>query len=329
MSLDTLLPRLENNDEPLRATELIKLSRIQGPDLERFLDTWRRVSIQRRRNVIDQLADLAEDEVEVDFNRIFLTGLFDADVQVRADSIKALWEYEGADLEPVLLQLLHDPEALVRSEAALGLGRFLLRAELAGTPDPREREIEDALRAALHDPTELAEVRGRALEALGCRNHEWVRDEIDEAYASGERRMQISAVHAMGRSADAEWFPTIMAEMESDDSEMRFEAATAAGALGDEEALSGLARLALDEDAEVQEAAIGAIGEIGGPAARAVLHEIAEHTRDERILEAVTDALSQADFVDDPLGITMHLERSLAEDMDEEDWEAADFDTDE
>jgi HEAT repeat protein len=117
--------------------------------------------------------------------------------------------------------------------------------------------------------------------------------------------------------------------MESDDSEMRFEAATAAGALGDEEALSSLARLALDEDAEVQEAAIGAIGEIGGPAARAVLHEIAEHTRDERVLEAVTEALSQADFVDDPLGITMHLERSLAEDMDEEDWEAADFETDE
>ncbi len=116
MSLDTLLPRLENNDEPLKATELINLSRLQGPDLERFLETWRRTSIQRRRNVIDQLADLAEDEVDVDFNRIFLTGLFDADVQVRADSIKALWEYEDENLIEVLLRLLHDPEAMVRAD---------------------------------------------------------------------------------------------------------------------------------------------------------------------------------------------------------------------
>ena len=40
----------------------------------------------------------------------------------------------------------------------------------------------------------------------------------------------ISAVHAMGRSADPDWLPTIIEEMHSDDSEMRFEAATAAGA---------------------------------------------------------------------------------------------------
>ena len=56
-------------------------------------------------------------------------------MQVRAQSIKALWEYEDDDLVPVLLRLLHDPEALVRGEAALGLGRFLLRMEVLDRDD--------------------------------------------------------------------------------------------------------------------------------------------------------------------------------------------------
>ena len=319
VSLETLLPKLENNDEPLSAKELAGLSAIRGGEHERFLEVWRRLSIQRRRGVIDKLADITEDAVELDFSRVFLAGLFDDDVQVRAESIKALWEYEGADLPPVLLRLLGDPEALVRSEAALGIGRFLLRAEVDDSSASQTDEMETALRGTVNDPAELAEVRGRALEALGVRSHEWVRELIDEAYASGERRMQISAVHAMGRSALAEWLPTIIEEMHSDDSEMRFEAAIAAGSIGDEDAIGDLAELADDDDVEVQEAAIGALGDIGGPSARGVLHDIASDTQDERILEAVSDALAQADFVDDPLGIQVSIGRSLAEDEEDMD----------
>jgi HEAT repeat protein len=319
LSLETLLPKLENNEAPLSVKELSDLSAIGRADHEQFLDVWRRLSIQRRRTIIDRLADVAEDNAELDFTRVFLAGLLDDDVQVRAQSIKALWEYEGRDLPQMLLRLLADPEAIVRSEAALGLGRILLRAELSETGDPHSDEIESALRGTIDDPAELAEVRGRALEALGVRTHEWVRELIDDAYASGERRMQISAVHAMGRSADPEWLPRIIEEMHSDDGEMRFEAAVAAGSIGDEEAIADLAELADDEDAEVQEAAIGALGEIGGPAARSVLHQIASDSKDERVLEAVSEALSQADFIDDPLGIQLHIQRSVAEDEEEQD----------
>lgn len=319
MSLDTLLPKLENNDEPLTAKDLAGLSAIDGGAHERFLDVWRRLSIQRRRGIIDRLADIVEDNVELDFDRVFLAGLFDDDVQVRADSIKALWEYDGADLPPVLLRLLSDQEALVRSEAALGLGRVLLRAELSDAGDTLIAEIEAALRATVNDLDEIEEVRGRALEALGVRAHEWVRALIDDAYAGSEPRMRISAVHAMGRSADPEWLPTVLEELHSDDAEMRFEAAIAAGSIGDEEALADLAELADDEDVEVQEAAIGGLGDIGGPAARSALHQIAADTKDERVLEAVRDALEQADFVDDPLGVHVSIARSMAEDDEDED----------
>lgn len=317
MSLETLLPTLGDAGHAPPAQELASLSGIAGADRERFLEVWRTLGIQRRRDVIDRLADMAEDNVEFDFNAVFMAGVFDGDVQVRADSIKALWEYEDDDLVPVLLRLLSDPEAMVRAEAALGLGRYLLRMEVLNRDDALAGKIESALRAIARDERELPEVRGRALEALGVRSKGWVSDLIEEAYGSGDRRMMISAVHAMGRNADLDWLATIIEEMRSEDPEMRFEAATAAGGIADEEAIPHLAELTIDDDAEVQEAAIAALGQIGGPAARNVLHAVAEGTDDARVLEAVSDALSEAEFIEDPLGFKLRLDQSVADDADE------------
>jgi HEAT repeat protein len=319
LSLETLIPQLQDQGQPVPTAELTSLSALDRPGMETFLEVWRSLSVQRRRDIIDRLIDLAEDNVELDFNNVYLVGLLDDDVQVRAESVKGLWEYEGDDLVVLLMKMLRDPEAIVRGEVALGLGRFLLRAELDGDANGRIAEVEETLRGVLEDETELAEVRGRALEALGVRSHPWVRDMIDDAYGSGERRLRISAIHAMGRNANLEWLPIIQQEMESEDAEMRFEAATAAGALADEEAVPDLARLAEDEDAEVQEAAISALGQIGGSGVKSVLHAIAAEHKDERVLDAVSDALSEAEFIDDPLGFRMRLGRDALTDGEEDD----------
>lgn len=320
MSLDTLLPQLQD-EAPVSAVDLAALSSLDGENRDRFLEVWRGLSIQRRRNIVDRLSEITEDNVELDFTTIFMTGLVDDDVQVRADSVKALWEYEGNELVAVLTRLLKDPEAIVRAEAALGLGRFLLRAELMEESGSRIDDIENALREIIRDEDELVEVRGRAIEAVGVRGHDWVHDLIEDAYASGDRRLQISAVHAMGRNADLDWLPTITDEMHSDDPEMRFEAATAAGALAAEDAIPELATLTLDDDSEVQEAAIAALGLIGGNAARNVLNELASETEDERILAAVSEALAEAEFLDDPMSLKLHLDQSIADDTDEDEFE--------
>ena len=319
MTLETLLPTLADPAKTPSAKELAALTSLDGENRDRFLDVWRTLSIQRRRDIVDKLADIVEDNIELDFGTVFMTGLVDDDVQVRSQSVKALWEYEYDDLVPVLLHLLRDPEAIVRGEAALGLGRFLLRMEVLDRDDALAQQIEGALRARYHDEAELTDVRGRALEALGVRGKDWVHDLIEEAYSSGERRLTISAIHAMGRNADIAWLPMIIEEMESEDAEMRFEAATAAGGIAAEDAIPHLAELTADEDVEVQEAAIGALGQIGGPSARSVLHEVASETSDERVLEAVTDALAEADFVEDPLGFKIHLDESVADDASEDD----------
>ena len=319
MTLETLLPTLADPAKSPSAKDLAALTSLEGENRDRFLDVWRTLSIQRRRDIVDRLADIVEDNIELDFDAVFMSGLVDDDVQVRSQSVKALWEYEYDDLVPVLLRLLRDPEAIVRGEAALGLGRFLLRMEVLDRDDSLAQQIEGALRARYHDEAELTDVRGRALEALGVRGKDWVHDLIEEAYSSGERRLTISAIHAMGRNADLAWLPMIIEEMESEDAEMRFEAATAAGGIADEDAIPHLAELTADEDVEVQEAAISALGQIGGPSARSVLHEVASETSDERVLEAVTDALAEADFVEDPLGFKIHLDESVADDASEDD----------
>jgi HEAT repeat protein len=318
LTLESTLEDIAREDARIAAAALPELSGLAGDAREQFLVVWRALSIQRRRSLIDNLAALAEDNVELNFDAAFMIGLFDDDVQVRAQSVKALWEHDDEDIVPLLVSLLRDPEAIVRSEAALALGRFLLRGELAEAPSPGCDEIDEALRAVYEDTAEIPEVRGRALEALGVRGHEWVRDMIEDSYAGGDRRMQLSAVHAMGRSADPAWLPTIIDEMHNDDGEMRFEAAQAAGAIAEEDAVSELAGLTADEDEQVRDAAITALGQIGGPAARSVLHGVAAGSRDPQVLEAVSDALSEAEFLEDPLGITMHMEQSVAEDVDEE-----------
>jgi HEAT repeat protein len=320
MTLETLLPTLSNPEHPPAATELVSLSSLQGEDRDRFLDVWRTLSIQRRRDIIDLLADMVEDNVDLNFDAVFFAGLFDDDVQVRAESIKGLWEYEDEDLVPVLISMLRDPEAIVRAEAALALGRYLLRMELDGREDELTQEIESNLRSTVGDEmSEIAEVRGRALEALGVRGQDWVRDLIEDAYNSGDRRMAVSAVHAMGRNADLDWLPTVLDETNSEDPEMRFEAATAAGGIADEQAIPRLSELTGDEDPEVQEAAISSLGLIGGPSARSVLHSVASESSDDRVLEAVRDALAEADFVEDPLGFKLYLDDSVAEDASEDD----------
>ena len=120
MSFEALLAELENPDQSVRVSDLTSLSALHGEERERFLQAWRALSIQRRREVIDRLADLTEDNVDFDFTAVFFTGLLDDDVQVRAESIKALWEYESEDL---VLESWTIPAGCVAALAASWHGR--------------------------------------------------------------------------------------------------------------------------------------------------------------------------------------------------------------
>lgn len=302
MSFETYVQELVDLARPLVASKLVNLSNMGPDEASLLVDVWLDMEADRRRSLVQQLVDIAEDNIELNFDAAFLLALADEEAEVRRAAIMGLWEYEGRDLIDALLELLrNDSDAAVRAEAASALGRFILQAEFDVLRSTDSERIEEALRRAFEDEGEIAEVRGRALESIGARSEAWVEGLIDRAYDSSDRRLRLSAVHAMGQSCDAAWLPKLATELESDDGEMRFEAAVACGSIGDDAATSYLVPLLHDEDAETQEAAIAALGEIGGAKAREALQSLVEDG-DERVREAVDVALADLGLTDNPLG---------------------------
>lgn len=305
MSLESLLQALADPAGQPPVSQFVHLSSMGPEQTSAFLNAWMEMELRKRRWLLDELTGLTEDNVELNFDAVFLAALADRDPDVRRDAIRGLWEYEGRDLIDSFVGLLEsDPDAAVRAEAALALGRFVLQGELGTVRTAVVERVDVALRRVVDDEAEVSEVRARALEAIGARSEGWVSDLIQDAYDGADRRLRLSAVHAMGRSCDAAWLPALLIELESDDAEMRFEAAAAAGAIGDEEATSHLLPLLHDEDPEAQDAAIGALGEIGGGVAREALKELLQEGN-ERTREAAEAALAALEFAQDPLGFTV------------------------
>ena len=295
------LADLKDESQPLKAMRLVHLSHLAGEQEKAFLGVWPQIRVRRRRQVVRRLVELADDNVELNFDAVFLACLSDADAEVRAVAVRGLWEYEQHDLIDPLIRLLQsDDNVTVRAEAALSLGHFVLQWELGSLPERYFRRVEEALQRAIDGADQDLEVQGRALEAIGACNQPWVREAIDRAYRSKTQRLRVSGIHAMGRSCDPSWLPTLLQELESDDPEMRYEAALACGSMADEAAVPRLAPLLEDEDAEVKEITIAALGEIGGPEARSVLQRYLNHPSSS-MRGAVEEALSMVDMAEDPL----------------------------
>lgn len=307
MEFEEYLEELRNPSNRLKMAGLARLSGMTAEQAGKLRQAWPAIDVRRRRRIVQELTDLAEDNVELNFDPVFFRGLEDGDVAVRLESIRGLWEYEGTDLIAPLLRLLEgDEDATVRSEAALALGKFVLLSEFGRLRERYFKDVEAGLRSVLGKEDEAEEVRARALEAIGPHNSAWVRQFIREAYESGVRRLKVAAVHAMGRSCEARWLPLLIRELSNEEPEVRYEAAVACGSLGDERAVSHLVRLTQDPDAEVREASVLALGEIGGPEAKNALMDLASDASP-AMREAAADALAQLEFEEDPLAFRYRL----------------------
>jgi HEAT repeat protein len=307
MDFEGYLAELAAISVRLKTADLARLSGLNAEQAELLAAAWPRIDVSRRREIVQELQDLAEDNVEFDFDAVFLRGLEDSDAEVRLASIRGLWEHEGADLIPLLVRLMkQDDDAAVRAEAALGLGRFVLIFEEGHLRDRHFRETETGLREVIENTQEIEEVRARALEAIGPHDEAWVRQAISEAFESEVRRLKVAAVHAMGRSCEPRWLPLLLRELGNEEPEVRYEAATALGSLADESAVPHLVDHLSDPDEEVRDASIAALGEIGGTEARKALTELAQ-SGPPAVKEAALAALTEIDFEQDPLSFRYRI----------------------
>lgn len=286
----------------VRPSELIALSDLNRADARLLAAAWPSVPLEARIDAVRELSDLAENDVRYVFGRALRIALDDASPVVRQLAIAALWEDEGTDLIASFVRLMRaDASTDVRAEAATALGHFAELAPVEQLDAADADKVRVALAEAATDDEQPLLVQRRAVESLATVGEaEQVGALIEAAYDSDDTAARASALYAMGRTLDRRWLPTVIAELGSDDPELRFEAARASGELGHIDAVGPLASLLQDPDTEVRLAAIAALGRIGGPGAKRVLRAYAA-TCPPGDQEIVDDTLMEASLRSDAL----------------------------
>ena len=300
MNLKDYLDELLGQKKPIVVAKLVNLSNVGPADIKLFTKRWGSATVERRRQVISRLEELAETNPELDFDHIFQTCLHDPDPMVRVKAVESLTECEDYRLIELMACLLkEDSSPAVREAAATVLGGFVLLAELNKLPALYATKVAQALLAAIDATATDSEVRRRAIEAIAPLSLPQVKEIIAKAYRNDDLKTRSSALYAMGRNCDPQWLPILLAELNSSEPELRFEAVRACGEMGDEEAVSSLIKLLGDEDTEVRLAAIVALGEIGGREAKDALLGCLKHP-DPATQEAVEEALAVLEFYQEP-----------------------------
>ncbi|MGB0387029.1 MAG: HEAT repeat domain-containing protein [Ardenticatenaceae bacterium] len=299
--IQPIIAVLQDDKEPLEAVKISEMSNLTRKEEELLRKVWPEISLDKRRRMITWMSESADDDVQLDFSAVCILGLSDEDAQVRCHCIQGLWEHEHFKLiRPFLTLLRQDPSVEVRASAASGLGRFVLQGEMEYLTQARLQEIVGTLVKTVADQSLSLAIRRRAVESLGYSTDPRVSDIISRAYEDPAEEMRMSAIFAMGRTADEYWSGTVRTELFNDNPAFRFEAVRAAGELGDPIAVNRIGTLLVDEDQdqEIREMAAWALGQIGGPIAKKVLMSVIKED-DPSLRRIARDSLTEMAFFDD------------------------------
>lgn len=307
ISFQQVLSALLNDTAPLPHAFLRQLSDLEAMDLAALESVWLRVNPSRRAELIESLADLAENDTLVMYDNIARMALTDPDPRVRATAVSMLDQDEDPRLGQVFIDMMRkDPAAEVRAESAGALGWLVYRGELEELPEELHHRIEDELLSVYNSSDEKIVRRG-ALESLGFSSRDEVPELLRNAYTSGDDDWLVSALFAMGRSADQSWEADVRRMLRHGNSDVQFEAVRAAGEL----ALESTRRILLDlleeevQEFEVRAAVIWSLSQIGGEETRETLERLLEESDDEQEIKILEDALDNLTFTEEGEGFDL------------------------
>src|SRR3989304_4623770 len=101
---------------------------------------------------VGELGRLAQEHIELNFDRVDRMALSDPDGQVRRIAIENLWESEDPALVPARVRApAAEPDRAVRAPAAAALGAFVSLGEVERLPTESLVEVEAALLSAVQD----------------------------------------------------------------------------------------------------------------------------------------------------------------------------------
>jgi len=294
--IDSLLA----NSKEFPRQYLQEFSDIGPAELRSLLDAWPSVELKRKLALLEQLDVLAETDTLVSFDDFASALLTDPDPQVRAGAIRLLDESEDVKLVPSFLDMLkNDPELSVRVQAATGLSLFVDLGELEEIPESIYHQVEDALLTSITGDDD-ARVRRAALESIGYSSREEVVTLIQSSFQREDPHWKVSALTAMGRSADERWTDAVTRSLVSENDNIRRAAVQAAGelSLGSTRTLL-LRMLNEEEDSTVMSAVIWSLSQIGGEDVRTYLENILDKLEDEEQISFMEEALENLAFTED------------------------------
>ena len=304
MTLDNYFSELTDSSISINHSGLLQLSGLGSPEIMELMGVWSTIPTERRREIVDRMTELIEDNLDLDFASVFRACLRDMDDQVRAKAARGLEDSDDRTIIRPLIDLLLKDESLeVRASAAVSLGKFAVMAQDGKVLKRDAERIRVALMDVINREDESLEAKRRAIESVASFNSPQVEKIIQEAYNDGNMELKQSAIYAMGRSSDSQWMPIVIQDTRSNDPAIRYEAATACGNLGEEETVPHVIALLNDDDSLVQLASVRALGSIGGSLAKRALQQCLL-MGDDAIEEAAKTALEEIEFDDDPMGFS-------------------------
>ena len=304
MTLDNYFSELTDPEIVIKHAGLLQLSGLAGPEIIELSGLWSTIPTERRREIVDRMTELVEDNLDLDFASVFRACLRDKDDQVRAKAARGLEDSDDRTIiRPLIDLLLKDDSLEVRASAAVSLGKFAAMAQDGKVLKRDGERIRVALMEVIDRDDESLETRRRAIESVASFNSPQVEQIIKEAYDDGNPELKQSAIYAMGQSSDSAWMPIVIQETQSSDPAIRYEAATACGNLGEEDTVPHVIALLNDDDSLVQLASVRSLGAIGGSLSKRALQQCLL-MGDDAIEEAAKNALEEIEFDDDPMGFS-------------------------
>ena len=279
---------------------LYQLSDLSPEEHKVLASTWLAIPLKRRQTLLQDLVSLAENDPVLMYERVAEIALGDIDPQVQIMAVDLLFDCEDRHMIPTFLKILADKslDESVRAAVANVLGPFVYMGEVDKIrPDLLNRIEESLLKAYHEDESDL--VRRRAMEAMGYSSREEVPALLRKAAAMGDEMWLESAMFAMGRSADEQWEPSVLENLDHENIAVRIQAVHAAGEL----ALKKARRTLLQNVDKVQDETlrheiIWALAQIGGEGVERKLEALLSTAEDEEEVDVLEEALEMLNFIE-------------------------------
>ena len=278
------------------------LSSLSEDNIDQFNLAWESLSIERKKNTLEELTNLSEVDIAMDFSQIFLIGISDNNSLIREISVLGLWESNDRSLiKPLTALLKDDPTSQVRQAAAMTLETFARRSQEDKLIDRDCQQIRESLIYVIEDESADIDTKRRSIETIAHFGSAGIEDIILNAHKSYDSKLRQSAIYAMGRTSETQWIKLLLGNLDDPNPAIRYETVSSLGELGDETIIPYLTKLLTDDDTEVRASAIRSLGQIGGSSAK---QTIANYLDDENaiIKESAVSAMESIRFEEDPLG---------------------------